>query len=162
MESTYTISEHDYVKAMRLFSRVTPKIAGIYAIAIACLLLLIIFGPPVIASGAIGGLIGGLVVVVIGRLVVSPLLAKRHYNKYKAIQEPIAIQLKDEGVVFSMADGSGVVKWENIYKWRQNDSYLLIYPMPRLYHIIPKSIIDSGFDISRLIEALQARVGYET
>jgi len=162
MESTYTITEHDYVRAMKLFSRVTLKMAGIYAIAIVCFFMAIIFGSPVIASGAIGGLIGGFVVIVIGRLVINPLMAKRHYNKYKAIQEPITVRLMDEGVVFSTTDGSGMIKWENIYKWRQNDSYLLIYPMPRLYHIIPKSISESGFDLSRLVETLQAKVGHET
>ena len=162
MEATYTISERDYVRAMKLFSKITPKVASIYAISIVALALTAFFGSPVLGAGAIGGLIGGLVVVVLGRLIASPLRAKRHYRKYKAIHEPITIQLKAEGVGFATADGSGVIKWEKIFKWRQNDNYLLIYPMPRLYHIVPKAIANSGFNLSSLIEILQSKVGKET
>ena len=162
MQATYTISERDYVRAMKLFSKITPKVAGIYAIAVIGLASATFFGPPVIRDGAIGGLIGGLVVVVFGRLLISPLLAKRHYRKYKAIQEPITIQLTEEGVGFTTADGGGVVKWDKVFKWRQNDNYVLIYPMPRLFHIIPKTKIDSGFNLSSLIENLHSQVGKET
>ncbi|MFC1580289.1 YcxB family protein [Thermodesulfobacteriota bacterium] len=146
---------------MKLFSKITQKVAGVYALAIAILASAVFFGPPMVKSGAIGGLIGGLSVVLFGRLVISPFMARRHYGKYKAIQEPITIKLKSEGVEFATADGCGVIKWEQIFKWRQNDRYLLIYPMPRLYHIIPKSIVESGFNLSALVETLQSQVGKE-
>ena len=155
MDAEYTISEDDYVNAMKLYSRFTPRLALIYGIGFLVLLLFAVFGSPTLKSG------GG-IVTVLGRFLISPILARRHYKKYKAIHLPIHIGLKDEGVGFSTSDGGGVVRWENIYKWRQNDRYLLIYPMPRLYHIIPKSIESSGFDISALVAMLQAKVGKET
>ena len=166
MATEYKISEVDYVRAMKLFSIITPKIAAMYAAAIAVLGVAAVFGPPVLKGGAIGGLIGGGVVIILGRLIVNPFLARRHYRKYKAIQEPIYIQLKDDGIEFSTADGKGLLRWEKIFKWRQNEDYVLIYPMPRLYHIVlkivPKTIKESGFDLLALTKTLEARVRNET
>lgn len=162
METTYKISEQDYLRAMKLFSKITPKVATIYGVAVVALGLVAIFGTAAIKGGAIGGLIGGGAVVVLGRLIINPYLARRHYRKYKAIHEPINIKLKEEGVELSTPDGGGLVRWEKILKWRQNEDYLLVYPMPRMYHIIPKSISESGFELPALIEALQEKVGNET
>lgn len=162
MEASFTISDHDYLEAMKLFQKITPKIAGLYAIAVAILALTALLDPHVLKAGAWGGLTGGVFVVLPGRNVLNPLQAERHYKNYKEIQEPVTIQLKDEGIRFSTADSGGLIRWERIFKWRQNENYLLIYPMPQLYHIIPKSITDSGFDISSLITLLQSEVGKET
>ena len=162
MVTEYNISEVDYVRAMKLFSKITPKIAAIYVAAIAALGAAAVFAPPVVKGGAIGGLIGGAMVIILGQHIVNPFLARRHYRKYKAIQEPIHIQLKDDGVEFSTADGKGLLRWEKILKWRQNEDYVLIYPMPRLYHIVPKTIKESGFDLLALTKMLEARVGNET
>ncbi len=162
MEATYKISEKDYVGAMKLYSKITPKIAAISGVVVIALLIASIFGCGAIQAGAIGGLIGGAVVALLGRYLVNPILARRHYRKYKAIQEPITISLKEEGVHFSSPDGEVLLKWEQVLKWRQNDEYLLIYPMPRMFHIIPKSIAGSGFELSPIISSLQDRIGNET
>ena len=162
METTYNISEEDYVRAMKLFSKTTPKIAAIYGAVAIVLLIVAILGTGAIKAGAIGGLIGGSVVGILGRYVINPILARRHYRKYKAIQEPITINLKEEGLELSTPDGGGLVRWDKILKWRQNEQYLLIYPMPRMYHIIPKSVAESGFELSSLITSLQERIGNET
>lgn len=162
METTYKISEQDYLRAMKLCSKITAKRATLYGTIIAVFVLVAIFGNTIIQSGAIGGLIGGGVVIVISRLIINPLLARRHYRKYKAIHEPITINLKEEGIKFSTADSSSLFRWEKILKWRQNEEYLLVYPMPRLYYIIPKSIRESGFELSKLIQMLQEKVGNET
>lgn len=162
METTYIISEHDYVRAMKLFSKITPKLAAIFGASVLVLGILAVFGPPIIKGGAIGGLIGGGVVFILGRFIVNPILARRHYRKYKAIQEPINIKLKEDGIELSNSDGGGLVRWEKIFKWRQNEEYLLIYPMPRMYHIIPKSISKTGFELPALIQALQEKIGNET
>lgn len=162
METEYAISEDDYLRAMRLFARITPKIALFYAGGIVILLLAAAFGSPVIRGGAIGGLIVAIFIVVVERLLLGPILARRQYRKYKAIQEPVRVRLMDDGVQFSNADGSGVIRWDKIHKWRQDGAYLLIYLMPRMYYIIPKSVRDSGFELDRLIASLRANVGNES
>jgi len=145
MKTEYTITEIDYVNAMKLFTRISSRMTGLYVIALVMLGLVAVNGSPVLKNGVIG----------LVRFVINPVLSRRHYRKYKAIQEPLFIQLMDEGVQFSNFDGEGLLRWEKIHKWRQNEEYVLIYPMPRIYHIIPKTIQESGFDLGALIKALR-------
>ncbi|MCK5034476.1 MAG: YcxB family protein [Candidatus Sabulitectum sp.] len=159
METTYTITEDDYAGAMKLFHKITPGKATVYAIVTMALILTAFSGLEIISAGASGGLIGIFLLLVPGRLIAMPFLAKRQYRKYKAIQEPVTVQLTDEGVNFTTADGGGIIRWEKLLKWRQNEKYILIYPMPKLFHIIPVRVADSGFDIQALVKLLESRVG---
>ena len=159
MKATYRISEQDYVDAMKLFAKLRPRLAIIFSACALALAALAIFGPPVWSGGAIGGLIGGLVVTVIGRYVVSPILSRWHYRKYKAIQEEFAVELVDDGVRFTSPNADGKVTWDKLYQWRQNEQFVLIYPMPRIFHMIPKSVATQGFDLQALTDGLRQHVG---
>lgn len=162
MKATYRISEEDYVNAMKLFAKLTPRVALAYFVAVLVLVLLGTYGSPVLRGGAIGGLIGGLVATFIGHCIVSQILARRHYRKYKAIQQEFAVELVDNGVRFSSQNADGTVTWDQVHKWRQNDIFVLIYPMPRVFHIVPKSVASQGFDIQALIKRLLQHVGKPT
>lgn len=162
MNATYRISEDDYVNAMRLFTKFTPRAKVIFVFLSSVLILLAIFGSPEIQSIAIGGLAGALIVHVVGRYIVSPILARKHYRKYKAIQDEFTVEVLLDGVRFASPNADGKLTWEHMLKWRQNDDYILIYPMPRIYHIIPKSIASSGFDVPLLINWLTQHVGEPT
>lgn len=147
---------------MKLFSKITPKAALVYSLGIAILLFIAILGSPVIRGGVIGGLAGGGVVYLIFRMVINPLLARRHYRNYKAIHEPVEMRLRQDGIEFANADASGIVRWETIFRWRQNRDYILVYTMPRMYHVIPKSVQDRGSELQPLIDLLRRNVGNET
>jgi hypothetical protein len=94
-------------------------------------------------------------------LVAIPRLARRHYRNYKGIDGPIAAELTDAGVRFSHVDGEWILPWSKIFQWRQNDRFVIIYSMPVLFHIVPKSTAHEGFDIPRLVQLLAERVGPE-
>ena len=159
MNTKYRISEDDYVNAAKLFSKLTAQQIIIYFLVALLLLALAIFGPIIIKAGAIGGLIGGLTVGLTIRYIVTPTLSRRHYRKYKAIHDEFEIELFEDGVHMASPSGSGKVIWSNIFKWRQNERYILIYPMPRLYYIVPKSLESNGFNISLLTKQLTQNVG---
>jgi hypothetical protein len=159
MNAKYRVSEDDYVNATALFGKITLSSAiGLSALAL-LLLGLELFGPPFMQGVGIGGIIGGAIVAVLGRYVLSPWIARRHYRNYKAIQEEFTIEILDDCVHFSTADSDSKIKWANILKWRHNDAYILIYPMPRIYYVVPKSLAASGFDIPLLIAKLTQNVG---
>jgi hypothetical protein len=161
-KANYLITEEDYVNSMKLYSRLLPGLALRLVLIVVFLLIASFLVPSILQSAILGGLVGGGLVLILGRFFLGPMLARRHYRKYKAIQEPIQICLRDDGVEFTTVDAAGVVKWEKILKWRQNDEYLLIYLMPRLYHIIPKSIASGEFDFSLLVRMLGCKVGAES
>ncbi|MGB0127532.1 MAG: YcxB family protein [Rhodocyclaceae bacterium] len=159
MEAMFRISEQDYMNAMRLFGKLTPRLVAVFSVAALALVAVAIFGPPVLRAGATGGLTGGLLVAVIGRNIVSPMLARRHYRKYKAMHDEFVVELVADGVRFATPTADGRITWDKVYKWRQNDGFVLIYPMPRLCHIVPKSIESQGFDLRALTNRLQQHVG---
>lgn len=159
MEARFRISEQDYVNAMKLYGKFTPKMMVIFILGVGFLALIAIFGSSIFKSGAIGALIGGGIVLVVGRYVISPILARRHYKKYKAIQDEFVVALGDDGVCIESSNAKGIVPWDNILKWRENEEFLLLFLMPRLYHIVPKSIAQQGFDISLLVNSLNKNVG---
>ena len=161
MKVEYRIREEDYVEAMKLYSRLMPRSLLLYLGITAMLGMLATTGSPLVSSAAIGGLVGGVIAVVLGRYLLVPLLARRHYRNYKANQELFSVELLHEGVRFSSATAEGILHWDKILKWRQNDDYVLIYIMPRLYHIGPKSIETKGFDIAELVRQLKSFVGDE-
>ena len=159
MKAKFRISEDDYVNALKLYGKLNPKMLIIYLSVAGGLLLIAIFGSPLIRSGAIGGIIGGAIVVILGRYLLSPMLARRHYRKYKAIHDEFTIGLNDDGVSIESSNAKGLIPWSNILKWRDNNDYVLIYLMPRLYHIVPKSVSQDGFDVALLINSLYRNVG---
>ncbi len=159
MKATYRISEQDYVNAMKLFARLRPRLVILYLVGALALVVLATFGSPALRGGAIGGLIGGFSVALVGRYIISPLLARRHYRKYKAIHEEFTVDLIDDGVRFTSPNGDGKITWDKVYKWRQNEDLVLIYPMPRMFHMIPKSVAIQGFDLQALTDGLLQYVG---
>lgn len=159
MKATYRISEDDYVNAMKLFYKLSPILIAIFLAVTLVLIGLIVFGSPATQAGAIGGLAGGAIVLVVGRYIISPIISRQHYRKYKAIHEEMTIELLDDGLRFFSKNGDGKLIWDNMLKWRQNDKYILIYPMPRLYYVLPKSIESNGFDVSLLTSQLAKHVG---
>lgn len=107
MQAKYRISEEDYVNTMKLFAKLTPKQIFIYSVFALILVALAVFGPLVVKAGAIGGLAGGLIVAVLGRYIVAPMMARRHYRKYRAIHEEFTVELLQDGVRFISPNADG-------------------------------------------------------
>lgn len=159
MKAKYRISETDYVNALKLYATLTPKLIATYLFVASSLALAAIFGSSLFQAAAIGGLIGGGLVAIVGRYLIAPILARRHYRKYKAIQDEFAVSVNDDGVCIESSNAKGLLPWGDILKWRANEEFLLLYVMPKLYHIVPKSIAQQGFDIALLVNLLNKNVG---
>jgi hypothetical protein len=156
---TYRISKDDYVNAAKLAGKLTSRQALIYFVALILLLSLAAFGPAGIRAAAFNAAIGGLCVGSLTKYVVTSVISRRHYRKYKAIHDEFEVELLQDGIRMVSPNGSGKVVWGTILKWRQNESYILIYPMPMIYYLVPKSLESKGVNIALLIEKLTRHVG---
>jgi hypothetical protein len=159
MKATYRITESDYVNAMKLGAKPSPMLIGIFLTIVLTLVLLIIFGPYIIKILAFCVLVGVSIRVVVTRYIVLTIISRRHYRNYKAIHEEFTVELLDEGVRIVSPDRDVKLMWDKILKWRQNEKYILLYLMPKLCHIVPKSIEAGGFNVSLLISQLTQHVG---
>ena len=159
MKAAFRIAEADYVRAMKLYAKPTWRLIA----PISAILLMVI---AVIASAPSGDreflifcLVALVIWIVVVYGVVSPVRARFHYRRYKAMHDEFTVELVEDGVRYTSPNGEATVPWNNILKWRQNENYILIYLSPRLFHIVPKSIVADGFDIPALINQLTRHVG---
>ena len=112
---------------------------------------------PVLAFVIAGAAIG----FAVDLLVRPPRRARQHYRQYKDMQEPLTVELTDAGIKFSTANGETALPWPKVFQWQQNRQFILIYRMPVLFHIVPKSIAREGFDVPLLVQRLAEHVGPE-
>jgi Na+/melibiose symporter-like transporter len=164
MKVQYRITENDYANLARFhawrhfIARPSAKQLVAFIVALLCIGLWI--GP---AAALIFVIVVAVFVILfaVGLFLLTPSRARRHYRQYKAMQEPIAAELTETGVKFSNGDGEAILPWSKVFQWRQNDQFVLIYGMPILYYIVPKSIGREGFDIPLLVQRLAEHVGPE-
>ena len=159
MQARFYITERDYVRAGAVFARPTRRFWGALALFVVLGLGLAVWGPHHLRAAVVGGVAGGLIGGAVVRFGVQPWLLRRHYRQYKAIQQEQVVTLRDDGVHFTSADGEARLGWDRILKWRHSPDYVLIYPMPRLYYLVPSTVAAQGFDLERLKDALARHVG---
>ncbi|MDO5624538.1 MAG: YcxB family protein [Pseudomonadota bacterium] len=158
--ATYRISEADYVAAGALFAR-WPRsywrvVRGLLIVAAA----LMVWNPSGIRGGVIGAIVGAVAGGASIRYLLSPWMQRRHYRQYKAMHGEMTVQQLDDGVLLGSPVGDVHLTWDKVLKWRENARYILIYPMPSLYYLVPRQAVAAqGFDVPALQAALREHVG---
>lgn len=155
---SYRISQEDYVNAMRLHDRLMPRPALIVVAIVAGMAIVATYGPVWLQPASVGALCG-LLVVMLFNWGASPLIARRRYRLYKAIHEEFGILLRDHDFLLWTSRTEVTVSWAKVRGWRENSDYVLVYVMPRLFYIVPKSLRKKGFDIETLTRRLREHVG---
>ena len=161
MTAKFRISEQDYLNAQKLHRKLTPKKLWFISLLGSTLTLMALLGPNAMQAMAIGGLIGGITVLLLIPTLIAPYVGKRHYRKYKAIQEELSMSVTDEGIRITTPNGDSIVLWDKVLKWRQSEQYVLVYIMPMLYYIVPTHLTNQGFDLAKLKHFLIQHVGDE-
>lgn len=160
MKATYHISEDDYAAALILGTRVTLRSFTRLGVLI-CVFVLgaFLIGEEAIAfiSGAAGTVVIFLVLYfLLLRRFVVPASLRKHYRKYRLMQDPVSVELSDDGIEQTSEQFTTKLPWEYILGWRENDEFFLLAIAPRLYHILPKRIASDGFDFDLLRSRLEA------
>ena len=166
MPTTFTITEEDYIKSALLNGELTRKTKIVHLVIdlllVAAGFISFIRGDASLAYIFIGTAVGAVTAPYLVRLTLTPWLLKRHYKKYRQIQRPIDAQLTTEGMFYSTDAGSALLKWADIFSWRESRDYILIYVAPKMYHVLPTRLTDNGFPIDKLKSELLNHVGVAT
>lgn len=166
MKAQYRVTENDYADVARFHAWrhfiTRPPTVQLVANGTAWVMLGVFLWTEPSYAIPVAWIVAGLAILLaIALFVLTPHRARTYYRQYKAIQEPITAELLEAGIKFSTADGEGILTWSKILQWRQNDQFILIYAMPILYYIVPKSIGREGFDVPLLLRRLTEHVGPE-
>ncbi len=156
------IEEADYVSAMWLHLRPRPVLAVLGGIVVAL---------AVIAGGvAIAGWLRGARSIVDDMMVPFVALAvvlygflfnwrfRRSYRNYKAIQEPVEMELSETQFHGQSIHGETRLPWEIFQKYKENKRCFLLYQTAGLFHILPKQLFESDSDIDRARGMLSQKV----
>lgn len=158
MKFTVQISEQDFIDAQRLHMRpgkarrVFHYILGV--IVIPGLIFLAAADeyrarePALIALGVI-------VLVIILFVVVVPWRLRRFYREQKTLQYPVTMELNEEGVFSEGETGTGRIKWDDFYAWKQDSKMILLYQARNLFNVIPCRVFaptQNGGEVIDLIE----------
>jgi hypothetical protein len=159
MRTTFRITEADYVNGMKLYSLMGKRYAIVFWSSVVLLHIVIALAGEMTKYTLFFGWLFGVIFYVTIRFVLGPYIARRHYRNYKSMHEEFQIELLPEGVYLTGDDFSNKVLWNKMLKWRYNDSYILIFIMPRLFYMVPASLAAQGFDTQALMAALTKNVG---
>lgn len=151
----YTVTEDDCVQALRLHWRPTRGVLSIQIFLGTFVIIMAIFGPTqTIQLLAVACIL----VFFLTRRVIGPWIQRNTFRKSKILQEPLILTYDDEGVHLKGESGESRMTWDRLMKWKDSETYLLMYISPRQYYIIPKRLRDQDFDVDGLCERLAANV----
>lgn len=146
------IKESDYLRSQYLHLRPRP------IFAIIGLLLLLLFLWALIRSQS-WGIGAALVYLALWFLVLIPWQAKKNYRQYKALSEPVSVEVQQDGLFFKRENGEGLVPWSHIIKWRQSNTLLLLYPASNVFHLIPSHFFPTNESFSEFKEIIRKNIG---
>lgn len=159
VKASYTISERDFLAASRLNETPPIRLLALFAVILIGLLAVYLtdyYGFGQLAQGALIGLILSYLFL---HFVGSPYKAKKFYRGFKALHGNFTVELLPTGLEISSTHGSNQLLWKDIKDWKQNREFLLVYPKPDVFYVLPKKISEQGFDGRALVQALEMYVG---
>ena len=94
--------------------------------------------------------------------VVIPYRERRQIGSSKFSGFQFIFQYDNQGFDIETSTGAAYLRWDELWEWRSNKDYLLIYASPFLYHVIPRRLQDIGADIKKIETNLVANLGKST
>ncbi len=160
MKAKYQITQENYIDVMRLVHKRKIREQIVFGFLACALAALAIYNFKNGFDSWSSWILIAIVTWYFATPFVVPFIARRTYRKYESdITQEREIELSEDGIVLTTADTSNLVRWDKIKKWRHNNNYILVYVLPQVVHIIPKSLSQQGFDIDRLTEILNQKIG---
>jgi hypothetical protein len=144
---------------MKLHGRPSLPMALFYVALLLLLLGLGIFGPSSLQAATLGGLAAGIFVLIAAQVVLTPMQASRHYRSHKAIRSETSLDVRQDGLRFKSAEGSGDLSWASIRKWRRDRNCVLIYAQATAFYIVPTTLSSPEFDMPEFVARLTRDVG---
>lgn len=149
----------EYIRANNLYGSPSRRIILLYGLVITGLVVTALAGDHQTRFIALGALAGGVVGHYAFARLLGPWLVRRNYRKYPLMQKPFFVRTEPDGITFRTENGTTVVAWKDILKWRENAEFILLYVAPNRYHIVPKQLAAAGLDLSALTRILRDTVG---
>lgn len=147
-----SIKEADYVAAQWLHIKPRPVLAVVG-------ILLLVLAVGLLIYKLDWGLLIALSILLSGVFIWRPYSARRAFRQYKALAEPMSIEVRDDGLYFKREPGEGVLPWSYIRKWKRDSKLLLLYPANNLFYLIPSHLFESDVAFSDFVRLIETKAG---
>ena len=147
------VKERDYVIAQFLHLRPRPIFTIMGILLLAILIWAIFKGLSSLY------LFGAMAYLVLWFFFYIPWRAKETYRQYKALSEPVSMEIRSDGLYFKRQNGEGLVPWSHIVKWRNNKELLLLYPANNVFYMIPDHFFANKEDYMAFIDTVKSHLG---
>jgi hypothetical protein len=145
----------DYLAAQRLHLKPRP----IFAVVGGILLLAALAAMSLAPSWELG-----LALAVLAGMFFAymPLKARRTFKQFKALSEPMVIELREGGLFFKSANAEGLVPWSHLIKWRRSRTLVLLYPASGFFYMLPSRFFPSQSAFAHFMNAVEINLGKAT
>ena len=148
-------TERDYVAAQFLHMRPRPIFAIIAVVPIGLVLW------AMATTTSVGLYVSAIFLIALFTLFL-PWRHRRIFREYKALSEPFTMVVSEDGLNFESEQGSGLVPWSHIVKWRFNKSLVLLYPARNVYYLVPRHCFAAQSEFEEFTRRVRERVGTPT
>ncbi len=82
-----------------------------------------------------------------------PWQTRRFYQQHKSLQRPRKVSWDDDFLMTQSSEFNSRTPWTDFHKWRENKQVITLYVTDRMFHILPKRVLDQSqlADIGRLV-----------
>ena len=160
-EFTFTVSPDDHKEAQRIHLRPRPIFKVLLYIILALVAVAFVFS---IADGDFFNsdtlIMGGFgIYLYVAYRFIFPRKWLKVYRENKILQKEQNFRFDNEGIHAHSENGTGMVAWKDLLKWKEGKETLLIYPASNLFYIIPKSIFHNDNELLSIKELLVQNLG---
>lgn len=145
----------DYMAAQRLHLKPRPIFAIIGA-ALILVALAAMFLAPSWELGIALAVMAGMFFVYL------PLKARWTFKQFKALSEPMALEVREAGLFFKSTNAEGLVPWSHIAKWRRSSTLMLLYPASGFFYMVPSSFFSGQVEFLEFANVVEAKLGRAT
>jgi hypothetical protein len=144
------LKQSDYVAAQYLNIKPRLGFAIIGVLLLACVLIVMVLSRSLVLAICVAYL-------VLMYAVFIPFGAKRSFRLYKALSEHTVVEVRADGLFFKRANGEGLVPWNEIVKWKKNNSLVLLYPTNNVFYLVPAHFFESPGDFTSFCGLVESR-----
>jgi len=145
----------DYMAAQRLHLKPRP-IFAIIGVVLVLVALAVMFLAPSWGLGTALAVLAGIFFVYL------PLKARWTFKQFKALSEPMTLEVREAGLFFKSTNAEGLVPWSHITKWRRSGTLMLLYPASGFFYMVPSSFFSGQAEFSEFANVVEARLGRAT
>lgn len=150
MNTSYTLTEAEVIKAMQFHCRGSNKTLIVLAVISIALILLGVFTE--YKAIGFGSAISGLISYFSLLFILVPFNAKRQYKQLRALRTETSVSVSAQGFNSKSESGESNLQWRDIHHWKYGKGVFLLYLTSNMFLIVPSRALANENELIKLLD----------